>query len=319
VSFAAPLVLLALLVLPLLGAWYLGEQDRRRRAAVAFATEPLTPSVAPHRPGWRRHVPYALFALALAALIFAAARPRHTVTVPVKGGTVMFANDVSDSMQATDVKPSRLGAAKRAALSFVNAVSPSIELGSIEFARTPVLLQPPTSDHRLTRTAIAQLKPGGGGTAIGEALLTALREIAAAPKIDGKHPPGAVILISDGTSNVGVSPIAVARAARQRHVKIYTVSIGTTAGTIKVKRGGRDVTSAVPVNPSELGQIAATSGGQAFRAADSAAAQTIYSHLAKRLGHRRANRGLVAVFAGAGLVLLCAGLAASLLWFGRLT
>jgi Ca-activated chloride channel family protein len=313
VSFAAPLVL------PLLGAWYLREQDRRVHAARAFATEPLTPSVAPHRPGWRRHVPYALFALALAALIVAAARPRHNVSVPVKGATVMFANDVSDSMQATDVKPSRLGAAKRAALSFVNAVSPSIELGSIEFARDPVLLQPPTSDHQLTRAAIAGLAPGGGGTAIGEAILTALRAIATAPKIDGKHPPGAVILISDGTSNVGVSPIAVARAASQRHVKIYTVSIGTAAGTIKLKRGGRDVTSAVPVNPTELAQIAATSGGQAFRAIDSAAAQTIYSHLAKRLGQRRVSRGLVAVFAGAGLVLLCAGLAVSLLWFGRLT
>jgi Ca-activated chloride channel family protein len=293
VSFAAPLVLLALLVLPLLGAWYLGEQDRRGRAALAFATEPLTPSVAPHRPGWRRHVPYALFALALTALIVAAARPRHNVTVPVKGGTVMFLNDVSDSMQATDVKPSRLRAAKRAALSFVNVVTPSIALGSI--------------------------KVGGGGTAMGEAIETALDAIAEAPKVDGKRPPGAVILISDGASNVGVSPVAVARAARQRHVRIYTVSIGTPAGRISIKRGSHYVTSAVPVDPTELRAIAATSGGQFFRAADGATAQTIYSHLAKRLGQRRVSRGLVAVFAGAGLVLLCAGLAVSLLWFGRLT
>jgi len=319
VSFAAPLVLLALLVLPLLGAWYLVEQDRRGRAALAFATKPLTPSVAPHRPGWRRHVPYALFALTLAALIVAAARPRHSVTVPVKGATVVFANDVSDSMQATDVKPSRLRAAKRAALSFVNVVSPSIALGSIEFARTPVLLQPPTTDHRLTREAIAQIKAGGGGTAMGEAVETALSAIAEAPKVDGKRPPGAVILISDGASNVGVSPVAVARAARQRHVKIYTISIGTPSGRISIKRGSHYVASAVPVDPTELRAIAATSGGQAFRAADSAAVQTIYSHLAKRLGQRRVSRGLVAVFAGAGLALLCAGLAVSLLWFGRLT
>jgi Ca-activated chloride channel family protein len=319
VSFAAPLVLLALLALLPLGFWYAVEQRRRGNAALAFATKPLTASVAPNRPGWRRHAPYVLMALALAALIVAAARPRHRVTVPVKAATVMFANDVSDSMKATDVKPSRLVAAKRAATSFMNAATAAIQAGSIEFARHATLLQSPTPDHRLTRAAIAQLQPGGGGTAIGDALELALGAIETAPKVDGRRPPGAVILISDGASNVGANPVAVAQDARRRHVKIYTVSVGTPHGTILFNRGGHDVTSAVPVDPTELREIAQTSGGEAFRAPNGATVKRIYTGLARRLGERHVQRGLVAEFAGAGLVLLCGGLATSLLWFGRLT
>ena len=231
----------------------------------------------------------------------------------------MFANDVSNSMNATDVQPSRLVAAKRAATSFLNRVTPSIAAGSIEFARHAIVLQSPTTDHRLTRTAIAQLEPGGGGTAIGDALELALGAVTSAPKVGGKRPPGAIILISDGASNVGTNPILAALQAHKQHVRIYTVSIGTSRGTIQLKRAGHDVTSAVPVDPAELHQIATVSHGQAFRAADAAAVQRIYARLAKRLGQRRVPRGLETEFAAAGLVLLCGGLALSLTWFGRLT
>ena len=318
-SFAAPLVLLALLALPLLGIWYAAEQHRRTRAALAFASERLTASVAPRRPGWRRHAPQARVALALAALIVAAARPRHTVTVPVRAATVMFANDVSDSMQATDVRPSRLVAAKRAATSFLNVVTPGIAAGSVEFARHATVLQSPTTAHGLTRAALATLRPGGGGTAIGDALGLALGAITTAPKVGGRRPPGAIILISDGVSNFGSDPILAALQAHRDGVRIYTVSIGTAHGTVRLPRGGREVTSAVPVDPGELRQIAAVSHGQAFRAADAAAVQRIYARLAKRLGQRRVQRGLIVPVAGAGLLLLGAGLALSLAWFGRLT
>lgn len=318
-SFAAPLVLLALLVLPLLGVWYAAEQERRSRAALGFASTKLTPSVAPRRPGWRRHVPYALLALALAAMIIAAARPRRTATVPVKAATVVFANDVSDSMRSDDVQPSRLVAAKRAATNFLRLVTPAIAAGSVEFARHAIMLQSPTTEHSLTRVAIAQIKPGGGGTAIGDALELALGAITSAPKVGGKRPPGAIILISDGASNVGANPILAAQHAHQHSVRIYTVSIGTSRGTIQLKRGGRDVTSAVPVDPTELRQIAAVSHGQAFRATDAATVRRIYARLAERLGERRVNRGLIVEFAGAGLALLCGGLGLSLAWFGRLS
>jgi Ca-activated chloride channel homolog len=319
VSFAAPLVLLALLALPALGFWYAAEQRRRARASEAFTSALLTPSVAPHRPGWRRHLPYLLMALALTALIVGAAKPQRAVSEPVKSATVMFANDVSNSMNSTDVKPTRLAAAKRAAVSFVKAANPALEVGSIKFAHHAVLVQGPTTNHRLTRVAIAQLQPGGGGTAIGDAIQLALGAIRSAPKIGGKRPPGAVVLISDGVSNVGVDPIGAAREAKRRHVRIYTISIGTASGTIPTVRDGATVATPVPVDPTELRTIATASGGRAYTAPTTAAVEQIYTGLAKRLSDRRVEKQLISGVIGLALVLLAASIAASMLWFGRLT
>ena len=150
-SFASPWVLLGLLAIPVLAVAYLGEGRRRALAAQSFVTEPLTPSVAPRRPGWRRHVPYVLLALALAVLIIAAARPQRSIAVPLKRGTVILANDVSNSMTSTDVQPSRLAAAQRAALTFLHGVPRTVQVGAVEFARRPVLLQSPTTRPRATR------------------------------------------------------------------------------------------------------------------------------------------------------------------------
>jgi Ca-activated chloride channel homolog len=318
VSFAAPLVLLGLLVLPALAAWYLSEQQRRTRAAGAFVTVPMTASVAPRRPGWRRHAPIAVTALALALLIVAAARPQYRATVPVKGGTVMLVNDVSNSMTSTDVKPTRLGAAQKAAITFTNKVPTEVGVGSIEFARTPTLLQSPSTDHALARTAILQLKPGGGGTAMGEALETALAAIRTAPKVDGKVPPGAILLISDGGANVGVDPVTVAAAAKKAHVRIYTIAVGTSSGTMLEQKDGRSVSTPVPVEPTTLEQVATASGGIFYPAPDSAQLSAIYANLATKLGHTRVEKGLIAAVAGAGIVLLLIGGGVSLRWFGRL-
>jgi Ca-activated chloride channel family protein len=318
VSFASPWVLVGLLALPVLAVWYAREGRRRALAARSFVTQPLTPSVAPRRPRWRRHAPYVVLAAALAALIVAAARPQRAVAVPVERGTVMLANDVSDSMTSTDVQPSRLGAAKRAALGFLHGVPRSVEVGSLEFARRTTLLQSPTTDHALAANAVAQLQPGGGGTAIGDALQTSLTAIRKVPKIAGKHPPGAIVLISDGASNIGVAPVQVAEQARREHVKIYTIAIGTSGGTMVMNVHGRRVNTPVPVDPTELRQIAASSGGRAYSASDSQRAQEIYDHLAARLGHTHAQRPLVAGITGVGLVLLLLACALSLRWFARI-
>lgn len=317
-SFASPWVLLGLLALPVLAAVYVSQGRRRALVARAFVTEPLTQSVAPRRPGWRRHAPYVLLAVALAVLIIAAARPQRSIAVPLKRGTVMLANDVSNSMTSNDVQPSRLAAAQRAALAFLHGVPRTIEVGAIEFARHPVLLQSPTTHHQYTRNAIAQLRPGGGGTAIGEALQTALQAIRAVPKINGKHPPGAIVLISDGASNVGIAPGVVAREARRQHVRIYTVSIGTPDGTMTIERDGQSVTTRVPVDPTELRQIAANSGGRSYSAGDSDRVRKIYAHLAKQLGHTPGHQQLIAGVVGAGLVVLLIGSALSLRWFVRI-
>jgi Ca-activated chloride channel family protein len=318
VSFSWPIVLAALAVLPVLVMWYLREQRRRARAAEAFAAPLMTPSVAPRRPGWRRHVPMLVFAIALAVLIVAAARPQRTVAVPVDSAGIVLANDVSSSMTATDVSPSRLGAAQRAATRFVARVPASVEVGQMAFARRPIVLQSPTTDHALTEAAIAQLRPGGGGTAIGDTIETAVHMLTALPRKGGRRPPGAIVLLSDGSSNVGVSPLTAAAQAKAQHIPVYTIALGTADGTIAIKHGTQTVTTPVPVSSQELAQIATASGGRAFTAADSAKASAVYAHLATQLGHKNVKREITASVAGGGLVLLLVGSALSLFWFARL-
>lgn len=317
-SFGAPLVLLGLLVLLPLAGWRLRTQRCAARAAAAFVSAPLRPSVAPRLPGLRRLIPPALVALALTLFILAAARPRIPVTVPVRAASVMLVNDVSDSMVATDVRPSRLDAAQRAAIAFTRHAVDTIGVGSVKFSRRPTLLQSPSTDHRLARQAIATLTPGGGGTAIGEAIETALGAIAAAPKIDGHRPPGAIVLLSDGSSNVGVSPLLAAAAARKAHVRIDTIAIGTASGTIEGVEHGRRTTIPVPVSPTQLRAIATASGGTFFAAPSQARAGAIYAHLARELGHRRDLRGLIGWGIAAGLLALLLGVGLSLFWFGTL-
>jgi Ca-activated chloride channel homolog len=318
VSFSAPFVLLGLVAVPVLVVWYLGQQRRRRAATAAFATPLMTESVTPRRPGWRRHAPMLVFAIAIALLIAAAARPQRTVAVPVNSAAIMLANDISSSMSATDVTPSRLGAAQKAASRFVSELPGGAQVGLIEFARRPILLQSPTINHALTLGAIAGLRPGGGGTAIGEAITTALHTLTTLPHKGAKRPPGAIVLLSDGTSNVGPGPLAAARQAKADHIPIYTISLGTARGTIPITKNGQTTTAPVPVSSQELAQIAQASGGRAYTAADSARASAIYQHLAVQLGHKKVKREITADIAGGGLVLLLAGGALTLMWFGRI-
>lgn len=316
-SFANPSVLLGLLAIPLLVRWYAGQQRRRTRVAAAFVAPALTASVAPRRPRWRRHVPMVAFALALAVLIAAAARPQRSVAKPLSDGAIMLANDVSSSMQATDVAPSRLQAAQRADKGFLARVPNGIEVGLITFAREPVVLQAPTTDHALTEAALTQFRTSGG-TVIGDAIETAMHQLESVPRVAGKRPPAAIVLISDGASNGGVSPLAAARQAAAQHIPIYTVSVGTPHGTIQIKRGSQTVTAPVPVSPEQLAEIASISGGRAFTASDATGLSTVYKHLAARLGHKQVKQEITASLAGGALGLLLLGSALSLRWFGRL-
>jgi Ca-activated chloride channel family protein len=318
VSFAAPFVLLGLIALPVATALYAAEQRRRVRAMGAFVSTPLLASVAPRRPGARRHVPYALLGLGLIALILAAAKPQRAVERPVLGAAVMLVNDTSASMTSQDVRPSRLAAAKRAAADFLTRAGASTEVGSIAFARHVLLLQSPTTHHALTRAAVAAIRPGGGGTAMGDALEQALSSLRTAPRLSGRRPPGSVILISDGAANLGPNPVAVAAQARRQRVRIFTVSVGTSHGTAEIPHRTGLVRTPVPVDPRELAQIAAVSGGRAYRAPDAGTLDSIYKNLAKVLGRRRGEQLLTGFFAGAGLVLIAVGAGLSLLWFARL-
>jgi Ca-activated chloride channel homolog len=316
-NFVDPAVLIALIAIPLLIGWYLRQQRQRTTAAAAFSAPALSASVAPNRPRWRRHIPMLAFAVALAVLIVAAARPERTIAVPVDTGTIMLVNDTSGSMAATDVKPTRLAAAEKAANQFLHGVPASMRVGLIEFNTHVWLLQSPTTDHAQVSSALTQLRVTGG-TAIGDALQTALHTIASVPKEGGKQPPGAILLLSDGASDVGSDPITIAEQAASKHIPIYTVELGTQGGTVTEKRGNRTITVPVPPNPAQLAEIARVSHGQAFTAQDATGLDAIYQHLGAELGHKKVKHEMTASFAGGGLALLLLGGVASLAWFGRL-
>src|SRR5947209_15625974 len=169
-------------------------------------------SLAPLQPGWRRHVPLALYAIALAVLIVAAARPRTTVAVPVQQATVMLLTDVSGSMQATDVRPSRLAAVRNAALTFVGRVPGGVRIGVMAFNQHPRTLQPPTADRDAVRAALAQLAPHGG-TRTGDAIDAALTVLEHQPGVGRQRPPAAIVLLSDGKSTGGEDPLEIGRAS----------------------------------------------------------------------------------------------------------
>jgi len=320
VSFASPLVLLALLVVPFAIARYIAGERARRRRAQAFASPRMMPSVAPAQPRWRRHVPLVLYGIALAILIVAAARPRTTIAVPVEQATVMLVTDVSGSMEAVDVKPSRLSAARDAAATFARGVPHGVRIGVMAFNQHPRTLQPPTADRGAVNAALAQLV-SSGGTATGDALDGALTILERQPGINGRRPPAAIVLLSDGKSTQGEDPLAMAARAARLHIPIYTVALGTPSGTIRVPRPGGASgleTRQVPPDPATLRQVALSSRGQAYSAEDAGQLDTVYHRLGSQLGTRDAKREITAGFVGGAVVLLAAAAALSLRWFGRL-
>jgi len=220
-------------------------------------------------------------------------------------------------MASVDVPPSRLAAAERAAGQFIGNVPSGIRVGVIEFNQKPILLQSPTTDHSSARSALGQLH-ASGHTAIGDAINRAVGVLTSLRTASGKRPPGAIVLLSDGTSTTGADPLAAARQAASQHIPVYTVALGTQRGTITNRHGRRKITVHVPLNPVELQQIARLSGGREFTAANAGGLSTVYAHLAAQLGHKHVNREVSASFAGGGLILLLLGSGLSLVWFGRL-
>jgi Ca-activated chloride channel family protein len=315
-SFHAPWLLLALLAVPA-GAWaYIRFACRERRAAQAFTAAPVAPSVVPRPARWRRHAPVALYAMALAALLVSLARPQATVAVPVEKASILLATDVSGSMQATDVAPSRLAAARSAAQKFVDQVPGPINVGIMAFNGSPTVLQTPTSDRAAVRTALSKLQPSGG-TATGDALSAALRLLRQG---SADKRPAAIVLLSDGHSTKGRDALTVAREAKRAGVPVYTISLGTAAGTIEVRdSNGQTHTEKVPPDPRTLQRIADISGAKAYRTADAGKLADVYKRLGSELSAKKEQRELTAGFAGGALVLILLGAALSLRWFGRLT
>ena len=314
-TFHNPAYLAALLIVPLVLVVYVLAQRRRQRYAVRFAALDTLASVAPKSPGWRRHLPAALLCLALAALAVALARPQASVAVSTKRANIMLVTDVSTSMSATDVAPTRLAAAQQAASAFIDKLPKGIQVGAVAFSNKALTIARPTIDHNQVRGGIAALR-AGGGTATGNGIQAALQALR---QPNMKKTPGAIVLLSDGKATSGIDPIAQAALAKKARIPIYTVALGTPGGVLDVQ-GPLGVPESVPVppDPEALRQIAQTSGGRAFTAADDKKLSTIYSKLGSRIASRKEKREITAGFAGGALVLvLLAGLL-SMRWFGRL-
>jgi Ca-activated chloride channel family protein len=311
-SFASPLALLCLAIVPLAMLAHHAAQRRRRRYPVRYTALAALAAVAGEEPRWRRQLPFALFALALAALTLSLARPERTVAVPVERASVVLVTDVSRSMSATDVSPTRLEAARRAAQSFLEQVPDAMRVGLVAYSEAAQTLQTPTTDHKLVSRALDTLQPISG-TATGAGLQAALDDLGVAdPSVP--RPPAAILLLSDGTSNDGTLAYEVATAARRLRVPIFTVALGTPDGTIM--DNGRP--TRVPPDPAALRRIASLSGGEAFQAADSDQLGAVYDRLGSQLGTKPERREVTVLFAGAGLLLLATAMAASLGLNGRL-
>jgi Ca-activated chloride channel family protein len=318
VSFAQPFFLVALLLVPLGVLAYLRHERDRRAAAAAFAAPALQASVVPRRPGWRRHAPIVAYALALTVLVLALAKPQTTVAVPVERASIMLTTDYSGSMQSTDVPPTRLQAARDAANSFLDQVPAAVRVGLVAFNQSARLAESPTTDRAAVRSAIAALQPSGG-TATGEALAVSLGVLARQTDSSGVRVPSAIILLSDGASVRGRPPQALARRAKDLKIPIYTVTLGTAAGTIPVKRpNGTTRTVPVPPDPVESSQVAQISGGRAYTASTAKNLSAVYDALGSKIGYRNEQREITAAFTGGALALLAGGSLLSLHWFRRL-
>ena len=317
-SFAAPAFLLALLVVPAAVALYVRSQSGRRRAAAAFASPALMSSVAPRPPGWRRHAPMVLYAVAVAAGALALARPETTVAVPEERASVILVTDQSGSMDATDVEPSRLRAAQAAARDFLDGVPKELRVGAVAFNHAVRAIQSPTTDRQEVRAVIDHLR-SSGGTATGEGLSTALGLLERQAARDRRRAPAAIVLLSDGESTHGRDPMAAARIAARLRIPVYTVVLGTPDGTIRARvRGGGTVVRRVPPDRATLERIASTTRGRAFEAEDAGALDTVYEQLGSQVATRPEKREISAAFAAGAIAFLAGGGLLSVRWFARL-
>jgi Ca-activated chloride channel family protein len=292
-------------------------------------------------PAWRRHLPPALFLVALVILIVSLARPQATVSLPRLEGTVILAFDVSRSMAATDMEPTRMDAARTMALNFVEQQPSTVRIGVVAFSNSGLEVQVPTDDQEAVRAALDRLTPQRG-TSLGQGILAAMAALAA--DVDGdlapptnaggaggavgeaepnqqfvvpdiSDPEGtAIILFTDGENNEAPDPLEAAVAARGQGVRVYTVGLGSLEGATLELDGFSVHTQ---MDEAMLRQIAQLSGGQYYRAVDQDALNAVYDDVAAQLVVRAQEMEVTSLFAGAGILILLLGGALSLLWFGR--
>ena len=291
---------------------YLLLQSRRARYEARLTDVDLLASVLPARPRWRRHLPAALLVLTLAALTLGLAKPTADVRVKRDKAIVVVALDVSASMKALDVAPSRILAAKAAAAQFVRGLPRAFRVGLVDFAQTATLVQAPTTDHSSVVGAIEALQLNGG-TAIGDAVGTAVRA-AQAERAKGDTSPVRIVLLSDGGNTTGQSVTAGAQQAVDARMPVTTIAYGTQEGYLDI----RGQILPVPVDRPTLATLAKTTGGQAYTALSAKELKQVYASITKEAGYTTRRKDLSTAMTGIGLLLGLAAAAASLVWFRAL-
>jgi Ca-activated chloride channel family protein len=299
-------------------AAYVWRERRRAEFAARFTTPALLPNLVDARPSWRRHLPLAVLLLALTAMVVGVARPHATLSVKREQATVILAIDTSLSMGARDVNPSRLGAARTMARAFLDQIPSKYRVAVVGFAGRAYVALPPTEDRTLALSALRSLHTAEG-TSLGDAIGLATRLARRERTADGRIPPSAIVVISDGASLSGhTSPGAAAQHARASHIPIYSVLVGTRDGVITVPlANGFQAEMRVPPSPETLRSVAQVTGGRFFAAPSAARLREVYRRLGSRLGTRRQSREITDLFAGGSAALLLAGGALSALWFRR--
>jgi Ca-activated chloride channel homolog len=340
-SFSWPWALFALLVLPLVfAAWWLIRR-RRRRGTVRVTSIALVRLAAPGRSRWRRRVPAALLGVGLAVLAIGAARPQATVPEASSSATIMLALDVSGSMCSTDVKPNRITAAEQSAGAFIRSQAGGPRIGIVVFSGTAVVLVPPTNDTQQLLNALGGLSTGGG-TAIGEGILTSLDAIAqvdpsVAPtgatvkrNLGAGYADDVIVVLTDGSNNRGVDPPVAAKQAAARGVRVFTIGYGTGnpaelacsatqfggygGGLAGGGLGGGGGGNPFDADYSALMQISKATGGAFYRAQDASQLSSALAKLPAAFTIVHKHVDIAALFAALGGLLIAAAVALSLWW-----
>lgn len=330
-SFVWPVMLVLLALVPVAVVAYRRALRRRKELTARHGALALV-QAGGRQPGARRHIPPALFLAGLTILIIALARPQTTVSLPRLEGTVVLAFDVSGSMAANDLQPTRMEAAKAAARAFVERPPSSVRIGVVAFSDGGLAVQPPTNDRDLVLAAIDRLAPERG-TSIGQGILAALDALVAedaapllysdltptpaataAPAPAGSASSEAIVLLTDGENTAAPNPLAVAQLAAERGVRIYTVGIGSPEGTTLNIEGFNVFTQ---LDEAMLRQIAELTEGGYYGAADPEELRAIYDTLDLQLVVRSETTEVTALFSGLGMLALLSGALLSLIWFGR--
>jgi Ca-activated chloride channel family protein len=338
VSAEWPGLLWALALVPAALAAYLLAQRRRSRYTVRFTNLDLLANVVSAQPGWRRHVPPAFYLLALAALVISLARPQALALVPKEQATIVLVMDVSGSMNATDVSPTRLVSSQRAATEFIEELPDKFRVGIVSFASTAQTLTRPTIDRPAVYEAVASLR-AEGATAMGDGIERALDVKRPPPSSSSASTPGpvrpaptpggqqaggsdapvVVLLLSDGANTQGrTQPMEAAADAKALGVPVFTIALGTEQGMVDVPDETGNLRR-IPVPPDKLTlqRIAETTGGRFFAAPTGDDLEEIYRELGSKIGFVKEKQEITVIFAATGLLFLVAGATMSLTWFSR--